>query len=141
MLFPHRAVWSRSCLCTPRGTQALLSGYGGQDKPVRKAGEQEWSLPHDEVKAHFTPSVRQSKYYAFSRGTRPWSQRRWKPFTKWGPKGIITEKASVHKLSKVIHCSEPRSYHPALTIFQPHARPPCFISKMPWKGCFPSSPD
>lgn len=38
MLFPHRAVWSRSCLCTPRGTQALLSGYGGQDKSVRKAG-------------------------------------------------------------------------------------------------------
>lgn len=60
-----RTVWSKSCLCTPRGTQALLSGYGGQDKSVRKAGEQEWNLPHDEAKAHFTPSVRQPKYYAW----------------------------------------------------------------------------
>lgn len=34
-----------------------------------------------------------------------------------------------------INCSEPRSCHPALTIFQPPAIAPCVTSKMPREGC------
>lgn len=58
-LLPAELRGARAVCVLPGGTQALLSGYGGQDKSVRKDGEQEWSFPHDEVKAHFTSSLRQ----------------------------------------------------------------------------------
>ena len=122
-------VWNESCPCNPRSKTALVLGYSIWCRSVWKDGEQEWNFPRDEVKADFTVPVRQPKYYAWFvfpevpntivRGCEGMEN-----LSKWGPKSIITEKASVHALSVERNCGKLRSCHLELTIFQSRAKEP-----------------
>lgn len=129
LCIPCRAVRSKSRARTPRGKPAPVLGYSGQCGSVWKDGEQEWNFPHDKVKANITLPVRQPKCYAWFvfpevPGAEVRGHEGTENLSKWGPKSIFTEKASVQALSREINCGEHRSCHPALTISQPRAKEP-----------------
>lgn len=141
--FPAERRAARAA-CVPPGLSLLL-GYSGRWGSVWKDGEKGWNFPHEEVKANFTLPVRQPKCYAwFVFPEVPSAEAGGREGTenpgKWGPKSIITEKASVQALSRAINCGELRSCHPALTIFQPHAEePPALIPRCLGIRCLDAS--